>query len=294
MAEFLSAFIEAIGHTPALLYGLAALLGLIVGSFLNVVIHRLPQMMEREWRTQCAELEGRAPPDDGERYGLIMPRSRCPHCAAPIKAWHNIPVVSYILLKGRCGSCGAAISLQYPLIETVSGVLSAWIAVHFGLTWTALAALVFAWTLIALSAIDIKTTLLPDNLTLPLLWLGLLINIGGVFADPADAIVGAAAGYTSLWAVYWLFKLATGKEGMGYGDFKLLAVLGAWMGWQALPAIILLSSFVGAAVGIALILFAGHKRQIPIPFGPYLAGAGWIYLLYGEAITTAYYNWLGL
>jgi leader peptidase (prepilin peptidase)/N-methyltransferase len=274
----------------------AALLGLMVGRFPNVVIYRLPAMMERDWRAQCAELEGREPlAEAARRFNLVVPRSRCGHCGAPIKAWQNIPVLSYLWLKGRCAACGTAISPQYPIVELVSGVLSVWVVVHFGLTGAGLAALILTWALIALSVIDLKTTLLPDDITLPLLWLGLLINTGGLFAAGAvDAIVGAAAGYAALWSVYWLFKLATGKEGMGYGDFKLLAMLGAWMGWQALPAIILISSLVGAVVGISLILFAGHKRQIPIPFGPYLAAAGWIQLLYGDAIIAAYLNWLSL
>lgn len=278
---------------PFVLYITTLVLGLIIGSFLNVVIYRLPLMMERDWREQCEELCGKAAPETPtEKFNLIVPRSRCGSCGQMIRAWQNIPLFSYLFLKGRCANCGVKISLQYPVIELITGLLSVWVVMHFGFSWHAAAALALIWALIALSAIDFKTTLLPDDITLPFLWLGLLCNLGGLFATPTDAIIGAAAGYLSLWAVYWLFKLVTGKEGMGYGDFKLLAMLGAWMDWQALPAIVILSSFVGAVVGLSLIVFTGRDRQIPIPFGPYLAVAGWIYLLYGDAIQRGYAAWL--
>jgi leader peptidase (prepilin peptidase)/N-methyltransferase len=278
---------------PYLVYTSSLLLGLIVGSFLNVVIYRLPVMMERDWREQCEELCGKETPESPkEKFNLVVPRSRCGSCDRMIKAWQNIPVISYLLLKGRCSACGAKISLQYPVVELITGLLSVWVVVHFGFAWTALAALLLTWALIALSVIDFRETLLPDDITLPFLWLGLLCSLGSLFVTPVDAIIGAAAGYLSLWAVYWVFKLITGKEGMGYGDFKLLAMLGAWMGWQALPAIVILSSFIGAVVGLSLIVFTGRDRQIPIPFGPYLAVAGWIYLLYGSAINNWYLNWM--
>jgi len=270
------------------LAALAGLLGLCVGSFLNVVIHRLPRMMERDWQAQCAELRGEPAPAEGERLTLATPRSRCPHCGHRITALENIPVLSYLFLRGRCSRCGAAISLRYPLIELATALLSAFSVVHFGAGWPGLASLALNWSLIALAWIDFDTQLLPDAITLPLLWLGLAVNIFGTYVDLKSAVVGAMAGYLSLWSVYWLFKLATGKEGMGYGDFKLLGAPGAWLGWQMLPAVILLSSLVGAVVGIALILVAGRGRSVPIPFGPYLAAAGVIALYWGPAITGAY------
>lgn len=278
---------------PNLVYSAAFLLGLILGSFLNVVIYRLPIMMENRWREQCDELSGKEPQDtEKERFDLIVPRSRCKECGVMIRAWQNIPIVSYVLLRGRCANCGNRISIQYPLIELTTGILSCCVVIHFGFSYGALAALSLTWALIALSAIDFKHCYLPDDITLPFLWLGLLLSLPGLFTSPSNSITGAAAGYLILWLVYWLFKKITGKEGMGYGDFKLLAMLGAWMGWQALPAIILLSSLVGAVVGISLVLFVGHDRRVPIPFGPYLAAAGWIYLLYGESITGAYLRWI--
>jgi leader peptidase (prepilin peptidase) / N-methyltransferase len=263
-----------------------ALLGLVVGSFLNVVIHRLPRMMEREWRAQCAELEGKEPPAEG-RYNLLVPRSHCPACQAPVRARDNVPVLSWLLLRGRCAACGARISARYPLVEALTATLSAAVAWKFGFGWAAGLGLVFTWMLIALTFIDADTTLLPDDLTLPLLWLGLLANLLGVFAPVTlqDAVIGAMAGYLALWSIYWLFKLLTGKEGMGYGDFKLLAALGAWMGWKALLPIVLLSSVVGAVVGIALIVLARRGREVPIPFGPYLATAGLIVFLAGGRLT---------
>lgn len=267
----------------------ATLLGLCIGSFLNVVIHRLPKMMEQEWRRQCADLNGDNTPESGNDITLARPRSRCPHCGHAIAAWENIPLVSYLLiLRGRCSGCGQAISWRYPAIEALTGLLSALTVWHFGPTLASAGALVLVWGLIALSGIDLDTQLLPDSITLPLLWLGLLINLNGTFTPLTSAVIGAAAGYMSLWSVFWLFKLLTGKEGMGYGDFKLLAALGAWLGWPLLPTIILLSSVVGALVGISLIVLARHGRNVPIPFGPYLAAAGLIALFWGETINRTY------
>jgi leader peptidase (prepilin peptidase)/N-methyltransferase len=276
---------------PGGLAAIAGLLGLCVGSFLNVVVHRLPKMMERDWQMQCAELRDE-PFEPAEPLSLAKPRSRCPACGHWISALENIPVVSYLMLKGRCTGCQATISPRYPLVEAFTGLLSAYLAWRFGPTWQTAGALCLAWALIALTFIDFDTQLLPDSITLPLLWLGLLFNLIGGFTDLKSAVIGAMAGYLSLWSVYWLFKLATGKEGMGYGDFKLLAALGGWLGWQMLPAIILLSSLVGAVVGIALILLARHGRNVPIPFGPYLAAAGVIALLWGRPLTQAYFGLL--
>jgi len=276
---------------PQSLWGLAVaagVLGLCVGSFLNVVIHRLPKMLEREWRQQCAELGGEVLPDEAP-FNLAMPRSRCPQCGHPIGVLENIPLLSYLLvLRGKCAGCGQPISPRYPLVEALCGLLSAAVAWQFGPTWLTLGALLLVWALLALSFIDLDTQLLPDAITLPLLWFGLAFNLVGGFVDLGSAVVGAMAGYLALWSVFWLFKLATGKEGMGYGDFKLLAALGAWLGWQQLPVVVLLSSVVGAAVGITLIVFARHGRHVPIPFGPYLAAAGVIALCWGRALTQAY------
>jgi leader peptidase (prepilin peptidase)/N-methyltransferase len=272
---------------PAVFAFAAGLLGLMVGSFLNVVIHRLPIMMERDWAAQCAELKGEAPPVF-EPLSLARPRSRCPQCGHSITALENIPVVSWLLLRGRCKGCAAPISLRYPLIEALTGLLFFLAAWHFGFTAAGLGALVFIAALLALTTIDFDTQLLPDDITLPLLWIGLALNAFNVFTDLKSAVIGAMAGYLSLWGVYWLFKLFTGKEGMGYGDFKLLAALGAWLGWQMLPLTILLSSLVGAVVGIALMVFARHGRNVPIPFGPYLAAAGVVALVWGKPLTRAY------
>jgi len=270
---------------------LASLLGLFVGSFLNVVIHRLPRMMEREWHAQAAELRGEPAPA-AERFNLATPRSRCPHCGHLIGAFENIPVVSYLVLRGRCRHCGAGISKRYPIVEAFTAALSGYAAWHFGFGLTALGALLFIWTMVALAFIDLDTQLLPDELTLPLLWLGLLFNLGETFTDLPSAVAGAMAGYLALWSVYWTFKLLTGKEGMGYGDFKLLAAIGAWLGWQALPLTILFSSLVGALAGVALIVVARRGRDVPIPFGPYLAAAGVIALFWGEALSTRYLGML--
>ena len=266
---------------------LCALLGLFVGSFLNVVIHRLPIMLEREWSEQAAEVRGE-PIEAGPRFNLATPRSRCPHCGTQVAAFDNIPVVSFLLLRGKCRHCSAPIGGRYPLIETCSAVLSGLAAWHFVDPVTTFGALILIWALIALAFIDLDTQLLPDNITLPLTWIGLLFNLNGTFASINDAVIGAVAGYMSLWLVFQLFRLVTGKEGMGYGDFKLLAAIGAWLGWQMLPITILLSSVVGAAVGICLIVFSRHGRENPIPFGPYLAAAGLIALFFGQALNARY------
>lgn len=262
--------------------------GLMIGSFLNVVIYRLPLMMNREWRSQCAELLELDAPAQQEPFNLAFPGSHCPACKHPIGALENIPLLSYLLQRGKCRHCATPISIRYPIIELITGILSAAVIWQFGVGWQGLFVLLFTWVLIALTLIDFDHQLLPDSLTLPLLWLGLLLSLATVFVDAHASIIGAAVGYLLLWSVYWLFKLVTGKEGMGYGDFKLLAALGAWMGWQAIPLIVLLSSLVGALVGISLILFRGRDRQLPIPFGPYLAAAGWIAMMWGNEITTGY------
>lgn len=277
----------ALLQDPLAFTGVGALLGLFVGSFLNVVIHRLPRMMERDWHAQAAELRGEEV-QPTERFNLATPRSRCPHCGHLIGALENIPVLSYLVLRGRCGHCGARISLRYPIVEAFTALLSGYAAWHFGFGLAATGALLFIWTMVALAFIDIDTQLLPDDLTLPLLWLGLLFNLGDTFTDLPSAVIGAMAGYLALWSVYWLFKLVTGKEGMGYGDFKLLAAIGAWLGWSLLPLTILLSSLVGAVVGITLVVLARHGRNVPIPFGPYLAAAGIIALFWGETLTSRY------
>ncbi|OFZ68533.1 MAG: methyltransferase [Betaproteobacteria bacterium RBG_16_58_11] len=278
-------------EVPAFFVGFVILLGLIIGSFLNVVIHRLPKMMACEWRLFCAELDEKPAPDT-EPFNLFTPHSRCPSCGHAVRAIENIPLLSYAFLRGKCRHCSAPISPRYPIVEALTGVISGYVAWRFGVSFVTLAALLFCWALIALTFIDADTQLLPDQITQPLIWLGLLANLGGLFTDIQSSVMGAVAGYFSLWTVYWLFKLATGKEGMGYGDFKLLAAIGAWLGWQLLPVVILLSSLVGAMVGVSLILFARHERSQPIPFGPYLAGGGIIALLWGQDLTQAYLNWL--
>jgi len=266
----------------------AALLGLLIGSFLNVVIYRLPIMMQREWRAQALEYLECPPEQISERFNLLLPSSRCPHCAHQIRSWENIPVVSWLALRGKCSSCRAPISSRYPLVELACGLLSGYVAWHFGFTWQAGAMLLLTWGLVAMSMIDIDHQLLPDSLVLPLLWLGLILSNFGLFVSLESALWGAVAGYLSLWSVYWLFKLVTGKEGMGYGDFKLLAMLGAWGGWQVLPLTILLSSVVGAVLGTILLRVQRAESSTPIPFGPYLAIAGWIALLWGDRITESY------
>ena len=262
----------------------AALFGLLIGSFLNVVVYRLPVMAQRELDNYIAHEAGKDLPHP-DRFNLMVPRSACPHCGHQITALENIPIVSWLFLRGKCSACKAPISPRYPIVEAVTGLLSAVLIWHFGSGWLGLASLAFAYFLIAMTLIDYDTKTLPDDLTYPLLWLGLLVNLNGTIVPLRDAVIGAMAGYLALWAVYWLFKLATGKEGMGYGDFKLLAALGAWMGWAMLPTIIIMSSVVGAIVGISLIVFAGRDRNNHIPFGPYLAAAGMIALLYGIPLT---------
>jgi len=285
--------IELLQNSSLFFISITAVLGLLVGSFLNVVIYRLPIMMEREWQTQCNELNG-VEDKNSAPFTLSQPRSACPHCQHAITAIENIPVISYLFLGGKCRGCRAPISIRYPIIEMLTGLLSAIVAYYFGFDWACLGALLLTWALIALTFIDVDHQLLPDSLTLPLLWLGISFNFYGQFTTLEASVIGAIAGYLSLWSVYQIFKLVTGKEGMGYGDFKLLAALGAWLGWSFLPSIILLSSLVGAVVGLSLILFRRHQSDIPIPFGPYLATAGWIALVWGESINTAYLNWAGL
>lgn len=287
------AVIDFLASSPTGWMTISLLLGLVVGSFLNVVIYRLPIMMEKEWAGQCAELSGKEP-EQAPVFNLSTPRSRCPHCQHAIGALENIPVISYIFLGGKCKSCRKPISVRYPLIEALTGVLSVVIAWQFGFGWNCLAALLFTWSLIALTFIDLDHQLLPDKITLPLVWLGIFANLFGLFTDIYSSVIGAIAGYLTLWSVYHLFKFVTGKEGMGYGDFKLLAALGAWMGWQYLPMIVLLSSLVGAIVGISLILIKKHQRDIPIPFGPYLAAAGWIAFIWGDTINRVYLSAFGL
>ncbi len=291
---------ELLADSPAFFIATALVLGLLVGSFLNVVIYRLPVMLEREWRAQCADLESHRPdaalattPVLHERFDLVMPRSACPKCRAPITALQNIPIVSWLALRGRCARCGAPISARYPAVEALSGLLTAAAAWHFGFGWPVLLAVALTWFLIALTFIDLDHQLLPDSLTLPLLWLGLagslLFGQAGSFpVDLRSAVIGAIAGYLSLWSVYHLFRMVTGKEGMGYGDFKLFAAFGAWLGWQMLLPLILLAALSGALVGAALIVFRGRSRATPIPFGPFLAAAGWIMLMWGPALVGAY------
>ncbi|MDO9385504.1 MAG: A24 family peptidase [Thiobacillus sp.] len=278
---------ELLHAEPALFTGLVFLFSLLVGSFLNVVIHRLPKMMEAEWQAQCVELRGETPADSTP-YNLAVPRSACPQCGHRITALENIPLLSWLWLRGRCSACSAPIGVRYPLVELLTALLSAAVAWKWGVSVQTLGALLLVWTLVALAFIDLDTTLLPDSLTLPLLWLGLMFNLGGHFASLPDAVIGAIAGYGVLWSVYWLFKLATGKDGMGYGDFKLLAAIGAWLGWQMLPVTLLLSSVVGAAIGIAMIVLVKHDRRMPIPFGPYLAGGGLVALFFGADLTRVY------
>lgn len=275
---------------PVMFIFVAGCAGLLVGSFLNVVIHRLPIMMERDWKSQCRELLGQECPEqaDQEIYNLVQPRSRCPHCNHAITALENIPVVSYLLQGGKCKGCGTRISIRYPLVELLTAILTAVVAWRFGFGWQAMGGIFLTWALIALSGIDLDTQLLPDSITLPLLWLGIGFNLFDTFTDLHSSIIGAMAGYLSLWSVYWLFKLLTKKDGMGFGDFKLLALIGAWFGWKILPLTIILSSVTGAVAGILLILLRSHGRSQPIPFGPYLAVAGWIALCWGQDLTNAY------
>ncbi|GAB1045075.1 prepilin peptidase [Shewanella algae] len=300
----MSEFIAVLSHNQWLFLVLCFLFASVIGSFLNVVIHRLPVMMKREWQQECnqylqeyqpefAKLLGEAKlnaPIDNypAKYNLILPKSACPKCGAHIKPWHNLPIIGYLLLGGKCASCNTAISARYPIFELLTALLISTLGWYFGPTLQFVYATILTFGLIALSGIDLDEMLLPDQITLPLLWLGLLVNISGTFTNLTDATIGAAAGYLSLWSVYWLFKLLTGKEGMGYGDFKLMALFGAWLGWQMLPLIILLSSLVGALVGVLLILFKNLNRGNPIPFGPYIAIAGWVALVWGQQIVDWY------
>jgi leader peptidase (prepilin peptidase) / N-methyltransferase len=271
----------------------AIVFGLMVGSFLNVVIYRLPKMMEADWRQQCVEF---LHPEQAEKeatiprptYTLVVPRSACPSCGHKITALENIPVLSYAFLRGKCSGCGVGISARYPMVEALTGVLTGFVAWHFGVTWAAMFAIIFVWALVALTFIDADTTLLPDDITLPLLWLGLLVNFNGLFTPLSAAVLGAVGGYLILWLVYWAFKLTTGKEGMGYGDFKLLAAIGAWLGWQMLPLVILLSAVAGTVIGIAGIIIQGRDKGAKLPFGPYLAVAGLIALIWGQRLTVWY------
>jgi leader peptidase (prepilin peptidase)/N-methyltransferase len=284
--------LDLLAESPAIFVAVAFAFALLIGSFLNVVIYRLPIMMEREWRAQCAELAETPAPELPEgRFNIVLPPSRCSSCGTRITAWQNIPVLSYLLLGGRCGACKAAISVRYPIVEFVTALLVAVVAWRFGASWQGLMAIVLTLFLVPITMIDFDRCLIPDSVVLPLLWIGLGISLWHpvpgadvLFIAPADAIIGAIAGYLALWSFYWLFKLANGKEGMGYGDFKLLAALGAWLGYQYLFTIIIMSAVVGAALGIALIVFRGRDRQVPMPFGPFLAGAGWITLLWGDAV----------
>ena len=280
----------------------AALLGLCVGSFLNVVIYRLPIMLDRQWRRQAEEtLNPEAVPPASEPFDLVRPRSACPSCRVPIRPWHNIPVVGWLLLGGKCADCRQPIPVRYPLVEAFTGLITLVVVAHFGLTVECAAALGLSWSLIALAGIDLDHQILPDIITLPLTWIGLLVAVVGevrggftTLSDPVSGIIGAIAGYLSLWSVYQLFRLVTGKEGMGYGDFKLLAALGAWLGWQMLPAVVLLSACVGAVLGILMIVVRGRDRQMPIPFGPYLAGAGFVALLWGQSLVDSYRRLSGI
>lgn len=292
-------FVQLLQDSLPFLISLTGVLGLMVGSFLNVVIHRLPKMMEREWRMQCAEFNDNAAQDNGKQtttppYNLRIPRSACPHCGHQLSALENIPLLSYLVLRGKCSKCGNGISMRYPIVEAVTSILSAYAAYHFGFGWAAVGGIFFIWALIALTFIDFDTQFLPDVITLPLLWLGIIFNMYGTYTTLPNSVAGAIVGYLILWSVYWLFKLVTGKEGMGYGDFKLLAAIGAWLGWSLLPLVIILSSVVGALVGITLIIAARHGRNIPIPFGPYLAGGGLIALFWGQQLTQSYLQLLAM
>ncbi len=284
-------FVTFFQTNPIIFILVAGIIGLLVGSFLNVVIYRLPIMMEREWKSQCRELlELECPADEDSEvtFTLSQPRSKCPKCDHAITALENIPVISYLIQGGKCKGCGDRISPRYPMVELLTAILTAVVAWRFGFGWPAFGGILLTWALIALSGIDFDTQLLPDSITLPFLWLGIGFNLFGTFTDLQSSVIGAMAGYLALWSVYWLFKIVTGKEGMGFGDFKLLALIGTWLGWKILPLTIILSSLAGAVIGICLILFKSHGREVPIPFGPYLAIAGWIALCWGQDITDLY------
>jgi len=279
--------------SPNFFLVIAGFFGLIIGSFLTVVIHRLPIVLHRDWRAQCLDFLDLPNQEEQHSYNVVIPRSQCPHCEHPLKVSNNIPLFSYLFQRGKCSFCQHKISFKYPSIELLSAFLSVFLFMHFGFTMQAVFALLFSWSLLCLSFIDAEHQVLPDNITLPLVWLGLLINLFGIFTDYQSAIIGAVAGYSSLWLVANIFKLVTKKEGMGNGDFKLLALIGAWLGWQVLPLVILLSSFVGAFLGILLILAKGRDRYAPLPFGPYLAIAGWIAMIWGTQIINFYLNFIG-
>ena len=285
--------LEFWGANAAVFVACVVVLGLLVGSFLNVVVYRLPKMLMRDWRAQAREVREMPTKDVEETFNLVLPNSSCPNCGHEIKPWENIPLLSWLFLRGKCSGCKQAISVRYPLVELACGVLSGVIAWQFGVSWEALAMLVLTWGLLAMSLIDADQQILPDALVLPLLWLGLILNSFGLFTSLPDALWGAVIGYMSLWSIFWLFKLVTGKEGMGYGDFKLLALLGAWGGWQVLPLTILLSSVVGAVLGVIILRLQRNSYSNPIPFGPYLAVAGWIALIWGDAITSSYLQFAG-
>ena len=287
---------QAFEQHPYFLHLSIGLLGLLVGSFLNVVVYRLPIMLQRSWRKECLEFleQEETNPASPDVFNLSQPRSRCPFCNHPITALENIPVLSYLLLKGKCKNCKKPISIRYPIVELTTALLSVLITLHFGVSLQTVAALLFTWTLICLTLIDFDTQLLPDSITLPLLWFALLASLFHVFVTPETALIGALLGYLSLWSVFWLFKLLTGKEGMGYGDFKLLAAIGALLGWKMLPLVIMLSAFVGALVGMALIVLKGRDKNIPIPFGPYLSIAAYIALIWGDDINRTYLQFVGL
>ncbi|MEQ7921207.1 A24 family peptidase [Xanthomonas sp. WHRI 1810A] len=285
--------LDLLASSPLAFVLCTLVLGLLVGSFLNVVVFRLPIMLMRDWKAQSREMLELPPEPPTETFNLLLPHSRCPHCSHKIRPWENLPVISYLALGGKCSSCKAPISKRYPLVELTCGVLSAFIAWHFGFGWQAGAMLVLSWGLLAMSLIDADHQLLPDAIVLPLLWMGLIVNAFGLFTSLTDALWGAVFGYLVLWLVFWLFKLVTGKEGMGYGDFKLLAMLGAWGGWQILPLTILLSSLVGAVLGLIMLRLRNVETSTPIPFGPYLAIAGWIALLWGDQITASYLQFAG-
>ncbi len=287
MFDFLTPLSDVLRTEPAFFVTFSVILGLMVGSFLNVVIHRLPKMMEREWHANCLELQGKEVPEQ-TKYTIVTPRSACPSCGHQITALENIPIVSYVMLGGKCKGCKTKISMRYPLLEALTGTLIGLVAYKFGYTYSALFAFIYVLALITLTFIDFDTQLLPDDITLPLLWLGLLFNLSNGFTDLKSAVIGAMLGYLILWSVYWLFKLVTGKEGMGYGDFKLLGAIGAWFGWQMLPAVILLSSVVGAVIGIGMIVFRGKTGGTAIPFGPFLALGGIAALFFGQQLASFY------
>lgn len=282
---------QAVLHEGWPILALSGVLGLIIGSFLNVVIYRTPIVLERRWKSECREyleLDNTSDEQTSEKhYSVVWPGSSCTNCNTPIKSWQNIPVISYLFLKGKCANCNISISIRYPLVELLTAILTVLVTMKFGLNWTGLGAMVLTWSLIALTGIDFDTQLLPDDICLPLLWIGLIANTFGAYTDLNSALWGAISGYMILWSVFWVFKLVTGKDGMGYGDFKLLAALGAWMGWQFLPMIILIASITGLASAILMMIFLSHDRRMPIAFGPYLAIGGWLSFLYSSQLASA-------